>query len=142
PVTIYAATIATFALLALVLGLWPVRLKATPRAVRRKHARRCAREQFLTQELHTTRGRTGVLIFVALAERYCEIIADTAIAAKVAPEAWLGIIDRLRTDIRTGRGVDALVAAIGAAGVILAEHFPPSASNPDELPDHLIVLPV
>ena len=38
--------------------------------------------------------------------------------------------------------VDGLVGAIGAAGVILAAHFPPGADNPDELPDHLIVLPV
>lgn len=142
PVTIYAATIATFAFLALVLGVWPVRLAVTPRAVRRKHARRCAREQFLTQELYTTRGRTGVLIFVALAERYCEIIADTAIAERVAPEAWRGIIDRLLAEIRTGRAIEGLVGAVAAAGAILAEHVPPGADNPDELPDHLIVLPV
>jgi putative membrane protein len=142
PVTIYAATIATFAFLALVLGLWPVRLAVTPRAVRRKHARRCAREQFLTQELYTTRGRTGVLIFVALAERYCEILADTAIAERVAPEAWRGIIDRLLAEIRAGRAVAGLVGAVSAAGTILAEHFPPGADNPDALPDHLIVLPV
>jgi putative membrane protein len=142
PVTIYAATIATFAVVALGLGLWPVRLTVTPRSVRQKHARRCAQEQFLTQELHTTRGRTGILIFVALAERYCEIIADTAIAAQVPPEGWRGIIDRLLAEIRAGRAVDGLVGAIAAAGAILAAHFPPGADNPDELPDHLIVLPV
>jgi putative membrane protein len=142
PVTIYAIAVATFAVLAVVLGLWPVRLAVTPRALRRKHARRCAREQFLTQELHTTEGRTGVLIFVALAERYCEIIADTAVAAKVSPEMWREIIDRLLLEIRAGRAVDGLVGAIAAAGAILTAHFPPSAQNPDELPDHLIVLPV
>jgi putative membrane protein len=110
--------------------------------VRQKHARRCAQEQFLSQELHTTRGRTGVLIFVALAERYCEIIADTAIAAKIPPEGWRGIIDRLLAEIRAGRAVEGLVGAIAAAGAVLAAHFPPGADNPDELPDHLIVLPV
>src|SRR5262245_25550237 len=68
PVTIYGIAVATFAMLAMLLGMWPVRLAVTPRALRRKHARRCAREQFLTQELHTTQSRTGVLIFVALAE--------------------------------------------------------------------------
>jgi putative membrane protein len=142
PVTIYAIAIATFAVLAVILGLWPVRLAVTPRALRRKHARRCAREQFLTQELHTTAGRTGVLIFVALAERYCEIIADTAVGAKVPAEKWRDIIERLLNEIRAGRGVGGLVGAIGAAGAILAAHFPPGADNPDELPDHLIVLPL
>jgi len=142
PVTIYGAAVATFAVLALILGLWPVRLAVTPRSLRRKHARRCAREQFLTQELHTTAGRTGVLIFVALAERYCEIIADTAIAAKVPAERWQDIVDRLLEEIRAHRGVAGLTAAIAAAGAILAQHFPPGAENPDELPDHLIVLPV
>ena len=138
PVTIYAATIATFAFLALVLGVWPVRLAVTPRAVRRKHARRCAREQFLTQELYTTRGRTGVLIFVALAERYCEIIADTAIAERVAPEAWRGIIDRLLAEIRTGRAIEGLGAPAPLPGRSWRSMFHPGADNPDELPDHLI----
>jgi putative membrane protein len=142
PVTIYAIAIATFAVLAVILGLWPIRLAATPKALRLKHARRCAREQFLTQELHTTAGRTGVLIFVALAERYCEIIADTAVAAKVPAERWRDIVERLLGEIRAGRGVAGLAGAIGAAGAILAAHFPPGADNPDELPDHLIVLPV
>jgi putative membrane protein len=142
PVTIYAIAVATFAALALILGLWPIRLAVTPRSLRRKHARRCAREQFLTQELHTTSGRTGVLIFVAVAERYCEIIADTAVAAKVPVEKWGDIIERLLEEIRAGRGVAGLAGAIGAAGAILAQHFPPGADNPDELPDHLIVLPL
>jgi len=142
PVTIYGIAVATFAALALILGLWPVRLAVTPRSLRRKHARRCAREQFLSQELHTTQGRTGVLIFVALAERYCEIIADTAVAGKVPAERWVGIVERLLAEIRAGRGVAGLAAAIAACGAILAEHFPPGADNPDELPDHLIVLPV
>jgi len=142
PVTIYGIAVATFAMLAMLLGMWPVRLAVTPRALRRKHARRCAREQFLTQELHTTQSRTGVLIFVALAERYCEIIADTAVVAKVPPRSWQDIVDRLLGEIRSGRGVSGLAGAIAAAGAILAEHFPPGAENPDELPDHLIVLPV
>jgi putative membrane protein len=142
PVTIYGIAVATFAMLAMILGLWPVRLAATPRALRHKHARRCAREQFLTQELHTTRSRTGVLIFVALAERYCEIIADTAVVAKIPPQSWQDIVDRLLGEIRAGRGVSGLAGAIAAAGAILAQHFPPGTDNPDELPDHLIVLPV
>ena len=75
-----------------------------------------------------------------MAERYCEIIADTAVAAKVPAERG-DIIERLLGEIRAGREVGGLASAIGAAGAILAQHFH-GADNPDELPDHLIVLPV
>ena len=51
----------------------------------RRRASRLAREQFFEPGLHLTRARTGVLIFVAVAEHYVEIIADEGINALVAP---------------------------------------------------------
>ena len=54
-----------------------------PRSMQRTRAHRRAVEQFLVQNLHTTEGRTGVLIFVSVAERYAEILADHGIHAKV-----------------------------------------------------------
>lgn len=128
--------------LVLLVLLWPkhVRAALVPRSVRNLHAKRRATEQFLVQNLHTTKGRTGVLIFVSVAERHAEVLADKAIDDKVPGGTWQEIVDSLTSEISQGRAADGFITAIKAAGEHLARHFPPGASDPNELPDHLIVL--
>ena len=89
---------------------------------------------------HTTTGRTGVLIFVSVAEQRVEIIADSGIDARVAKGTWQSIVDEFTTEIGAGRPVEGFEQAIKRIGQHLAEHFPPGAVDPNELPDHLIVL--
>jgi len=50
------------------------------------------------------------------------------------------VIDDLTAAIGEGRSADGFVAAIAAIGGHLARHFPPAARDPNELPDHLIIL--
>ena len=128
--------------LGLLVALWPQNVRAglVPRSVRNAHAHRRATEQFLVQNLHTTESRTGVLIFVSLAEHHAEILADTGIDSRVPPGTWQAIIDRLTDDLSHGKAADGFVTAIEEAGKHLAQHFPPGTSDPNELPDHLIVL--
>jgi putative membrane protein len=116
------------------------RLWFVPRKVKRMHAHRRAVEQFVVQNLHTTDGRTGVLIFVSLAERYAEIVADKGIAKVVPKATWQAIIDQLTGDLADNRAAQGFVTAVGSAGQLLAKHFPPGTSDPNELPNHLIVL--
>lgn len=127
---------------ALVALLWPKRVRTAlvPRAVRRSHAKRRATEQFLVQNLHTTAGRTGVLIFISVAERHAEILADHGIDTKVPSGTWQTIVDDLTREIGNGRAADGFIRAISAAGEHLAQHFPPGIVDPNELPDHLIIL--
>jgi len=96
----------------------------------------------MVQNLHTTLGRTGVLIYVSIAERYAEVIADDGIYRKVTPEVWDALIAALTMNIGRGAHVEGFVAAIETCGAILAEHFPPGVGDRDELPNHLIVLDV
>lgn len=138
--TIYALQVATFAVLALVLTQRPFRYRLVPRSVKHTRARRRAREQFLAQNLHTTAGRTGVLIFVSVAERYAELLADAGIDAHVPPGEWQAAVDALTTRIEQGRPGDGFVEAVEAVGRRLAAHFPPGSHDPHELPNHLIVL--
>lgn len=128
--------------LVLLVVLWPknVRVALVPRSIRNNHAKRRATEQFLAQNLHTTKGRTGVLIFVSVAERHAEVLADKAIDDKVPAGTWQEIVDTLTSEISQGRATDGFIQAIMAAGDHLARHFPPGAPDPNELPDHLIVL--
>lgn len=137
---IYALQLVVFlGLLALLLPR-SIRMRLIPRSIQRTRAHRRAVEQFLVQNLHTTDGRTGVLIFISVAERYAEILADRGIHAKVPPGTWQQIVDGLTERIGQDRTADGFVDAISAAGKLLAAHFPPGTADPNELPDHLIVI--
>ncbi len=116
------------------------RLWLVPRSLKRMHAHRRAVEQFMVQNLRTTEGRTGVLIFVSLAERYAEIVAERQINHAVAEGTWQTIVERMTAELSANRPADAFVHAIEACGEHLAKHFPPSSSDKNELPNHLIVL--
>jgi putative membrane protein len=109
-----------------------------PRSVQIACAENHAREQFLAHNLHATASRTGVLIFVSLAERHAEIIADTVIDGRVPDNFWQAIIDRLTAEIRAGRLADGLVLAVEACGAALAEHFPRRQDDRNELPDKVL----
>lgn len=122
--------------------LWFARLDArlTPRSIRRDRVHAAALVQFKARDFAATAGRTGVLLYIAMPEHVAEVIADTAIYARVAPERWGETIAVLIAELRAGRPAEGIVAAVDLAGRLLAEHFPPGARNPNELPDHLIEL--
>jgi putative membrane protein len=128
-------------LVAAALSQWaPVRFTIAPGVLKRGRAHGRAVEQFLAQNLHTTEGRTGVLIYASAAERYAEVIADDGIYQKVTPQVWDDLIDALTAHIGKGTRTQGFVEAIETCGRILAEHFPPGTADRDELPNHLIVL--
>ncbi len=139
--SIYLAQLALFLALTALLLPPAVRTAFVPQRIKRLHAHRRAVEQFIAQNLHTTTGHTGVLIFVSVAERHAEILADAAIDARVPQGTWKSIVDDLTAAIADGKPADGLVAAIAASGAHLTRHFPPVTRNLNELPDHLIVLP-
>ena len=118
----------------------PVRLALVPKSIKNERAHKRAVEQFLAQNLYTTKSHTGVLIFISSAERYAEIIADKNIYIKVPQERWQALVDRLTLRIGEGDPADGLVETITETGALMATHFPPGNSNPDELPNHLIVI--
>jgi len=119
--------------------LWrPLRLWLVPRAVRHARVRARAVTCFKVGAERRTQGRTGILIYLSLEERRAEIVADAAIAAKVSPQVWGDALAAMLVELKAGRMADGLIAAIGKTGVILAEHFPRSDDDINELPDRLI----
>jgi len=137
---IYAVQLAVFAAAALAVQWWPLRIALVPRAVKRSRSHRQAMEQFLARNLHTTKERTGVIIFVSAAEHFAEVIADEGIYKKVSPEVWDEAVAGLTADIARGRVADGFVTAIELCGGVLATHFPPGSNDKNELPNRLIVL--
>jgi putative membrane protein len=138
--TIYLIQLGVFAGLALVLNYPPLRFALVPRSVMKKRAHQRAMQQFVAQDIYTTAGHTGVLLFVSVAERYAEIVVDCEVHAHVPDEEWKGIIDGLTADIGRGQPAKALVEAIRRIGEHLAAHFPPSAAKENLLPNHLVML--
>jgi len=127
-------------MLVLVLCLPRVRVALLPRAARRYVAHRAAMEQFTMRGIARKRDRTGILIFVSLAEHYARIIADEGNAARVAKSEWQDAVDALVAHMRNGRIADGSLAAIGSCGKVLAVHFPRTEPNRDELPDRIYLV--
>ena len=113
----------------------------TPRGLKRDRVHAEALSQFRARGLGRTRARTGVLIYVATADRMAEVVADEGIYAKVDPEHWGATVAALVAGLKAGDPARGFVDAVALAGAVLAEHFPPDlADNPNELPDRLIEL--
>ncbi|HSV01633.1 MAG TPA: TPM domain-containing protein [Phenylobacterium sp.] len=133
---------ALFAVVGVLVALRPLRLALTPRAVKRHTVRRRAAELFVSKNLHATRERTGVLIFVSLGERMAELMADEGIAAHVEPHVWDRAVAALTEGLKRGEPGAGFAAAVGLCGEVLAERFPADpGDNPNQLPDAVVVLP-
>jgi putative membrane protein len=137
---IYLVQVAVFLLFLVLFQLDEIRFALVPRAVKRARAHQRAVEQFLVQNMHTTKGRTGVLIYVSFAERFAEVIADEGIYKKVPPSTWEDVVGELTNHLASGTTTEGFIRAIERCGKILAKHFPPGKVEHNELPNHLIVL--
>ena len=140
PLGIIEMQLLFFVVLSFALRLPAIKMRLVPRAVQRLHASRRAREQFHLQNLHHTRERSGILLFVSVAERYVEILADAGIHARVPVGTWQNVVQVFTTRLKAGQVGTGYIEAVQAIGEQLAAHFPANGVNPNELPDHLIEL--
>jgi putative membrane protein len=117
----------------------PLRLALVPRRLRRARVREAAQFAFWSRGLSRTRGRTGVLLFLALAERHAEIVADEGILARIAPDAWRDVLRDLMAALARGEAEAGLIRAVERIGAALAAEFPAAPGDTDELPNRVIV---
>ncbi len=89
-----------------------------------------------------TEANNGVLIYVLLADRDVEIVADRGFNGKVRPEEWSAICDAMDKRFRAGDFEGGAVECVRLVGEVVARHFPlaPGARNPDELPNRPTLL--
>jgi putative membrane protein len=132
--------VVVFVALAGVFCLPRVRVALLPRAARRAVAHGVALEQFAIRGIARKKDRSGILIFVSLAEHYARIVADEGIAARVPQSEWQGAVDVLVAHCSSGRIADGFISAIGTCEAVLATHFPRTAGSRDELPDRIYVI--
>jgi len=129
-----------FTVALLILKWMPLRLALTPPATKHRRVRRRAISIFKAAAERRTAGRTGILIYLSMAEHRAEIVADEAILKVTDGHTWGEAMAALLVEVKEGRPADGIVAAIERVGVVLAEHFPRSADDTNEIPDKLIEL--
>ena len=123
----------------LALQLWePLKFWLIPPPVKARRVLARAVTCFKVGAERRTHGRTGILIYLSMREHRAEIVADAAIAGKVAPEVWGEAMAAMLVEIKAGRIANGMVAAVERVGAVLAEHFPRADDDVNELPDRLI----
>jgi putative membrane protein len=118
----------------------PLRLALTPGSTKTRRVRRRAVSLFKAAAERRTVGRTGLLIYLSMAEHRAEIVADEAITAVTTPDIWGEAMTALIVEVKAGRPGDGIVAAIEKVGAVLAQHFPRTDGDTNEIPDKLIEL--
>lgn len=92
-----------------------------------------AAELFKRYQVDQTREASGILIYVQLLDRQVEILADTGIAARVAPAEWAAICHDIEAAFAAGAWQKGLLDAVDRMTALLSMHFPATTDNPDEL---------
>jgi uncharacterized membrane protein len=99
-------------------------------------SRERARELFAAHGAWNTEENNGVLVYVLLADRRVEIVADRGIDSKVAGSDWAGICRAMERHFREGRFEEGSLAGVRAVSDLLARHFPADGrARANELPD-------
>ena len=97
-------------------------------------------EIFSQLRVWDTEHNNGVLIYVLLAERDVEIVADRGIHAKLGQAVWEEICRDMEAAFRGGKFEAGVIAGIHAVGSHLQRHFPRTSDPVNELPDKPVVL--
>ncbi len=87
-----------------------------------------------------TEHNNGVLIYLLLADRDVEIVADRGIHVRLGTEIWEAICREMEAAFREGHFEAGVLAGIHAVGEHLARHFPPRSGKPNEMPDSPVML--
>ncbi|WP_036135968.1 TPM domain-containing protein [Luteimonas mephitis] len=100
-------------------------------------ARDRAHDVFAQLRVWDTQANSGVLVYLLLADRRIEVVADRGLAGLVSAEQWRGACALMEERLRAGEPEAAIVAGVAAISDLLAAHFPrtPGDADENELPD-------
>ncbi len=100
-----------------------------------------AQEAFAHLRVWDTQNNSGVLIYVLVADRAIEILADRGIATRVPESDWAAICERMRRRFLVNDFVQGAIDGVTAVSDILAQHFPANGTRvANELPDRPVRL--
>ena len=102
--------------------------------------RRRALELFGQLGVWNTEHNNGVLIYVLMADRAVEIIADRGIAARISQGEWDAVCRQMERHYRERRFQEGSIVGVRGVGTLLGRHFPGRSHGGDELPSHPVLL--
>ena len=103
-------------------------------------ARERAIDLFSQLRVWDTQDNSGLLIYVLLADRAVEIVADRGISAKVSPHEWSKICREMEMAFKQSNYARGVIGGVQAATQHLVKHFPADGRSGNELPDKPVVL--
>ncbi len=112
---------------------WPELLRGTTPRAR-------AIEVFSQLRVWDTEDNSGVLIYLLLADRDVEIVADRGIHARVGEARWQAICHIMESRFRNGEFERGVIEGIAEITSLLAKYFPANERNPNEIADAPVVL--
>ena len=103
-------------------------------------ARERAIEVFSQLRIWDTEHNNGVLIYLLLADRDVEIVADRGVHARLGREVWEAICKEMESSFRQGKFEEGVIGGIRQVGAHLARHYPHAGSKTNELPDQPVLI--
>jgi uncharacterized membrane protein len=103
-------------------------------------SRQRAVEVFSRLRVWDTEHNCGVLIYLLLADRKVEIIADRGIHARVGDAGWQSICRNMEREFRAGEFENGVLQGIREISALLQQHYPAQGKRPNELPDYPVML--
>jgi uncharacterized membrane protein len=99
-----------------------------------------ARQVFALHGVWNTEENIGVLVYVLLADRAVEIVADRGISGRVGEAEWAAVCRSMEASFRDGRFEEGAVEGVRAVSAVLGRHFPGRETSRNELPDRPLVM--
>jgi len=105
-----------------------------------KQPRQRALEVFGRLNIWDTEYNNGVLLYLLIADRDIEVVADRGIAGRVPQSVWEEICDHIEEKFKAGAFEAGVLRAIEEINAVLEIHYPRSGSNQNELPNEPVLL--
>ncbi len=102
---------------------------------KKKTLHELAAHEFDRLKMSRTKDAVGVLIFLLLTERKFYVFADKGINEKIDLKTWEEIRNKMQAEFVRGRFTEGIILGINEAAKILAERFPISPDDVNELSD-------
>lgn len=106
---------------------------------RKKDIRQLAEKEFYKLNMHKTRDKTGILLYLLLGERKFYILADEGINSKVGQATWDKLRDEIQALFISGNFSNGIIHGIERVGNILSQHFPIKPDDTNELSNEIVL---
>lgn len=103
-------------------------------------AKERAVEVFSQLRVWDTEDNSGLLIYLLLADRAVEIVADRGIHAKVGSQEWSKVCRQMETAFKQSNYESGALKGVQAVTQHLVANFPANGRSVDELPDKPVIL--